>query len=114
MNDVIPDRFDIVFMDMDPKSGTEIRKRRPCLVLSNKKFNQISTKAFICPITNTPSRSAAQIEFSQVKIKGTILVDQLRSLDWRSRKAQKIDELKDYGVYDRICQIVNAIIIRLE
>ena len=108
--DYIPDRFDIIYLDLDPQLGTEINKRRPCLVMSTAGFNQKSRKAFICPITSALPRSAAHIIFEGQKIKGTILVDQLRSLDWISRKAQKVDHLSDMKIYERISNIIQAII----
>ena len=83
MNQYIPDRFDIIYLNMEPRSGSEITKRGPCLVMSTSRFNKRSSKAFICPITNSIPKASTQIAFQGQKIKGTILIDQLRSLDWK-------------------------------
>lgn len=49
---------------------------------------------------------------NQKKINGTIVVDQLRTLDFRARNVQKIDTLTDLDVYDQIVNIINLIVAR--
>jgi len=114
MRSYIPDRFDIAFIDMDPQLGIEITKRRPCLILTTKRFNVVSGRALICPITSTAPRNSTQISFEAAKIKGTILVDQIRSLDWRVRNAKKVDEFQNLEEYDRIWMIFETLIRDIE
>jgi mRNA interferase MazF len=84
----VPDAGDIVMMDFDPQVGREQAKRRPALVLTEQHYNRASGLAVVCPLTSKrkPYPFALPIRFDQID--GAILVDQLKSMDWISRKAK--------------------------
>ena len=52
-SDYIPVRGDVVEISLDPQKGSEIRKRRPALVVSSWNFNLRQNVAVVCPITRT-------------------------------------------------------------
>ncbi|MBK8279428.1 MAG: type II toxin-antitoxin system PemK/MazF family toxin [Saprospiraceae bacterium] len=110
----IPDQLDIILIDLDPQPGSEMSKRRPCLVLSKRALNSIHKRALICPITSAPPQGILQIPIptNQKNIQGTIMLDQLKSLDYRVRNAKKIDELIDLELYDHISSLIGVIIHR--
>ena len=49
-----PEKGDIVSLDFDPSSGSEIIKRRPALIISRKSFNEHTGFAIVAPINNPP------------------------------------------------------------
>jgi len=86
----IPDRGDIVWLEFDPQAGNEIMKRRPAVVLSPKKYNSKTNLAIVMPITSQIKGYPFECVFKLKEIKGAILADQIRSLDWKARKAKLI------------------------
>ncbi len=109
----IPDRCDIIYINLQPKTGSEIAKRRPCLVLSPQAYNRFG-KCLICPITSTTRKLRTEVPLPshQAQATGFILADQIRSVDWRVRSADKFDELTDTATYDLVVQIIEALLMQ--
>jgi len=106
----VPDRGDFVVLDFDPQSGHEQMKRRPALVLSPADFNQAFGLAFVAPISTRPKGHAFEIPIpAGSKVKGCVFVHQLKSLDWRARKAKAAGKAPQ-AVIARAVDIVNEII----
>lgn len=110
----IPDQRDIVYIDLNPQKATELAKRRPCLVMTKKALNKKTNRIMVCPITSTPGFSSTHVSLpaNQEHIQGTVIVDQLRTLDFRSRNVQKKDILHDLDTYDKITEIINLMVKR--
>lgn len=110
----IPDQRDIVYIDLDPQKGTEIAKRRPCLVMSKRELNQKTHRILVCPISSIKAFSSTHISLpkNQKEVGGVIIVDQLRTLDFRTRNVQLIDTLSDLDIYDQVVDIIHLIISR--
>jgi mRNA interferase MazF len=90
----IPDRGDIVWLSFNPQAGHEQSGYRPALTLSPKKYNDASNLALFCPITKQIKGYPFEVLLTlESKINGCILVDQIKSLDWRSRQAKLLDKL---------------------
>ncbi|MEP7267620.1 MAG: type II toxin-antitoxin system PemK/MazF family toxin [Saprospiraceae bacterium] len=87
----IPDQLDIIMIDLDPQMGTEIAKGRPCLVLSPKILNKKNNRILACPIISGSPKSLLHIilPISLKIVHRTLLLDQARSLDFKSRNAKK-------------------------
>jgi mRNA interferase MazF len=84
----VPQVGDIVFIDFDPKVGHEQAKRRPVLVLTDQRYNQASGLAVVCPLTSKRKPYPFALPIKVDKVEGSVLVDQLKSLDWAGRQAQ--------------------------
>jgi mRNA interferase MazF len=85
----VPERGDLVFLDFDPQAGHEQMKRRPALVLSSAAFNAAFGLAFVAPVTTKPKGHAFELPLPpQAGIKGAVMVQQLKSFDWRVRRAR--------------------------
>ncbi|MEA3522390.1 MAG: type II toxin-antitoxin system PemK/MazF family toxin, partial [Campylobacterota bacterium] len=82
----IPEQGDIVALSFDPQSGHEQKGRRPALIISNKIFNQHLGLAFACPITNSKRDFPFHIEVSSEQLTGFIMVEQMKSIDYKTRK----------------------------
>jgi len=85
----IPHRGDIVWLNFDPQVGHEQKGKRPAIVLSPKEYNEKVGLALFCPITSKIKNYPFEVKV-EGEIVGVILSDQLKSLDWRIRKAEYI------------------------
>ena len=96
MEKYIPRKGDFIALTFDPQSGHEQKGRRPALVISNTLFNQKTGLAIVCPITNTDRRYPFHIKIlGSVSLTGFIMVDQVKSVDYNSRKVTFIKKAPD-------------------
>jgi len=90
--DYVPDRGDIVWLQFDPQAGHEQAGRRPALVISPRPYNRRVGLALFCPLTTHVKGYPFEVALpKRGKATGAILADQLKSLDWRARKASRFD-----------------------
>ncbi len=88
----IPDQGDLVAITFDPQSGHEQKGRRPAFVVSKKLFNSSTGMAIVCPITNTNRKFPFHVPVPESsKLTGFIMVEQVKSVDFRSRRVKRID-----------------------
>jgi mRNA interferase MazF len=84
----VPDAGDIVWLNFTPQAGHEQAGHRPALVLSPAAYNRKTDLMICCPMTTQIKNHPFE-----VLIAGTtpsvVLADQVKSLDWRSRKAAR-------------------------
>ena len=87
----VPDRGDLVWLDFTPQAGHEQRGQRPALVLSPAAYNGKVGLALCCPITSQIKGYPFEVRIPEgLKIKGAVLSDQVKNLDWGVRKARLI------------------------
>jgi mRNA interferase MazF len=83
-----PQRGDVVWLTFSPQAGHEQSGHRPALVLSPREYNQKVGLALFCPITSQVKGYPFEVAIpAHLPISGVILSDQIKSLDWKSRKA---------------------------
>ena len=88
----IPRQGDIIALDFDPQSGHEQKGRRPAFVVSKDLFNGTTGLAMVCPVTNTDRRFPFHVPIpAGSKLTGFIMVEQIKSVDFRSRGARPIE-----------------------
>ena len=88
MSTYIPQRGDIVWLDFNPQAGREQAGRRPAFVVSPAAYNGKVGLALVCPVTSREKGYPFEVPLpSGLAVTGVILSDQLKSLDWRRRKA---------------------------
>lgn len=102
----VPQRGDIVWLNLVPQSGREQSGRRPVLVLSPKSYNQKVGLALICPITNQAKGYAFEVIIPRgLQVKGVILSDHVKSADWQTRNVEficRVNELVIEEVVEKI------------
>ena len=90
----IPERGDTVWLTFDPQTGHEQAGKRPAVVLSPRAYNAKVGLALVCPITTRIKGYPFEVALpAGISLGGAILSDQVRSLDWRMRKATRIGKL---------------------
>jgi mRNA interferase MazF len=96
MNNYIPERGDVVWIDMNPPAGHEQTGRRPSVVLSPSAYNNKVGFALFCPITSQIKGYPFEVNIPKgFKVSGTILSDQVKSLDWKVRNAEFFDKIPE-------------------
>lgn len=84
----IPDRGDVVWIQMNPQAGREQAGHRPAFVVSPKSYNGKVGLALLCPITSKVKGYPFEVPITGKNIQGVILSDQVKSLDWKAREAR--------------------------
>ena len=96
MVEYIPDRGDVVWLTLSPQKGHEHAGRRPAVVLTPASYNAKVGLAIFCPITSREKGYPFEVKIpDELGVKGVILSDQVKSLDWRARMAAHICKLPD-------------------
>jgi mRNA interferase MazF len=96
MKPYIPQKGDFIAVSFDPQSGHEQKGRRPALVVSNNLFNEHTGFAFVCPLTNTDRRFPFHVPVvDDPKFTGFVMVEQMKSIDFRARSAKRIGRASD-------------------
>lgn len=90
----IPDRGDLVWVDLNPTKGKEQAKVRPAMVISPKSYNQKTGLAIMCPITSAEKGYPFEVMVRDKKVSGVVLSDHVRSLDFGERNVKFIAKAK--------------------
>ena len=110
MADYVPRKGDLIALTFDPQSGHEQRGRRPALVVSNDLFNRHTGLCIACPITNTLRGYPFHVAIpSGEGVTGFVMVEQVKSIDYRSRKAKRIGKAAS-GLLEEVLSILDACI----
>lgn len=90
----IPARGDVVWITFNPQAGHEQAGRRPAVVLSPSSYNGKVGLAILCPVTSQVKGYPFEVAIPPgSKLSGVILADQVKSLDWRMRRAEFIGKM---------------------
>ena len=85
----VPKRGDLVWLTFDPQAGHEQAGRRPAFVLSPEAYNRKTSLFLACPVTSRAKGYPFEVALpAGLPVSGVILADQIKSLDWKERKAQ--------------------------
>jgi len=84
----VPERGDIVWLQFDPQAGHEQAGHRPALVLSPARYNGPRGMMLCCPMTSRIKGYPFEVVESEDP-PSVVLADQVKSLDWRARRAMK-------------------------
>ncbi|SFV71435.1 Programmed cell death toxin MazF [hydrothermal vent metagenome] len=83
----IPDRGDIVWLNFNPQAGHEQRGKRPALIISPKIYNEKTSLCLCLPITSKIKGYPFEVAISsKLPIKGVVLSDQIKNLDFTVRE----------------------------
>ena len=106
----VPQKGDFIALTFDPQSGHEQRGRRPALVVSNTQFNKHTGLAIVCPLTRTDRSFPFHVAVvNDPDVTGFVMVEQVKSIDFRARKAKRIGRASD-SVLEEVLSILDACI----
>ncbi len=85
-------RFEVYLVNLDPTEGSEIKKTRPCVVISPDEMNQYIRTVIIAPMTTKGRNYPTRVNCVFQKKEGQIVLDQIRTVD-KSRLVKKLGSL---------------------
>lgn len=95
----VPERGDLVWLTFHPQAGHEQAGRRPAVVLSPAAYNGKVGLALLCPITSRTKGYPFEVPLPDGSpVHGVVLADQIKSLDWRARRAERMGTLPGHVV----------------
>jgi len=104
----IPRKGDFVALTFDPQAGHEQKGRRPALIVSNDMFNRHTGMAIACPITNTDRNYPFHVAVGEgLPVTGFVMVDQVKSTDFRARRAKRIGKAPD-ALLNEVLAVLDA------
>ena len=86
-------QYQIIVVNLDPTVGSEIRKTRPCLVISPNERNKYLRTIIVAPITSKSKDYMTRVKFELEGIANWIAIDQIRTIDL-TRIVKVIGELE--------------------
>jgi mRNA interferase MazF len=75
------EQYKIVLVNLDPTKGSEIKKTRPCLVISPNEMNRHLRTVIVAPLTTSEKNYPSRIKIVHNKRKGSVALDQIRTID---------------------------------
>ena len=85
-------RFDVYLINLDPTRGHEIKKTRPCLIISPDEMNHYISTVIVAPMTSKGRNYPSRVPCTFKGIRGQVVIDQIRTVD-KSRLVRKIGKI---------------------
>lgn len=104
----VPNSGDVVWLEFDPQAGREQAGLRPAVVLSPKNYNSKAGLMICFPVTTKIKGYPFEVALDGTP-KSVVLSDQVRSLDWRRRRAKlkgKVSEIELETIRQRVRLLV--------
>jgi mRNA interferase MazF len=102
----VPKRGDLIWLDFTPQAGHEQAGRRPAAVISHSQYNKKVGLLLACPITSQRKQYPFEVLLPDgLPITGVILADQVRSLDWQSRRAAFIGRVGEQTLSEILAKL---------
>ena len=90
----VPETGDIVWLEFDPQAGREQAGRRPAVVLTPGGYNKKTSLMICCPLTSQIKGYPFEVMVEIDGVQSVILSDQVKSMDWKIRKAKYKNKVK--------------------
>jgi mRNA interferase MazF len=87
-------QYQIVLVNLDPTIGSEMKKTRPCVVISPDEMNKYLQTIVIAPMTSSSKAYPTRVGVKHNKTKGWVVLDQIRTID-RKRVVKKFEFLTE-------------------
>ena len=91
-------QYEVVLVNLDPTIGSEIKKTRPCVVISPNEMNKYLNTIVIAPMTSSSKSYPTRIEVNINNRTGWVVIDQIRTID-KERITKKIGKLTDFEIF---------------
>ena len=104
------DQYEIVLVNLEPTLGSEIRKTRPCAVISPDEMNHHLQTIVIAPVTSTLKKYPTRIPVVNKEVNGMIAIDQIRTID--KRRIIKIIGQLEFKTIEEIKRIIEETYVK--
>ena len=101
---LVTKRFDVYLINLDPTIGSEIKKTRPCLVISPDEMNRRIRTAIVAPMTTARRSYPTRVPCEFQGKTGEIVLDQIRTVD-KARLVKKLGQV-DESTRQRVIQVL--------
>lgn len=98
------EQYGIVVVNLDPTIGYEIKKKRPCVIVTPNEINKHLATIVVCPITSQSKNYPTRVKFEFEGQPNWIVIDQIRTID-KSRITKSISKLDN----ETIAQVKSVI-----
>lgn len=89
---MIAQQYDVFIVNLDPTVGSEIKKTRPCVIISPDEMNKYLDTLVIAPITSQSKNYPTRVRIDLEGQENWVVIDQIRTID-KSRLTKKIGRL---------------------
>ena len=97
-------QYEIVLVNLDPTIGSEMKKTRPCVILSPNEMNKYLQTIVVAPMTSSSKPYPTRVEVRHKTTKGWIAIDQIRTID-RIRIVKRFETLTDKEI-DQVKSVI--------
>ena len=87
-------QYSIVLVNLDPTIGSEIKKTRPCVIISPDEMNKHLQTLIVAPMTSQSKNYPTRVEIKHNQKNGWIVIDQIRTID-KQRVVKSLDNLTE-------------------
>jgi mRNA interferase MazF len=101
---VVARRFDVHLVALDPTQGHEIKKTRPCVIVSPDEMNRHIGTVIVAPMTTQGRIYPTRVPLTFLRKKGQVVLDQVRTVD-KTRLVKRLGRI-DQGTADRVLAIL--------
>lgn len=101
-------QFEVYLVELDPTKGSEIKKTRPCVVISPNEMNNFLNTVFVIPLTSTRRAYPTRIDCTFENKAGQLAIDQMRAVD-KIRLVKKLGAFKDKVFMEQVMNILQEI-----
>jgi mRNA interferase MazF len=109
VSDYVPERGEVIWLDLDPQAGHEQAGHRPALVLSPQSYNRKTGLAIVCPLTTKIKNYPFEVTTTIDGRRGAVLADHVKNVDWIARRAERIGVV-NADLVARVASIVAALV----
>jgi len=87
-------QYEIYLLNLDPTIGSEIRKTRPCIIISPNEMNRHLNTVIIAPMTSTIKKYPTRVSLEFLGKKGEVVLDQIKTID-KKRIIKKMGKIRN-------------------
>ena len=98
-------RFDVFLVNLEPTIGHEIKKTRPCLIISPNEMNRFIATVIIAPMTSKGRDYPSRVDCTFRGIQGQIVLDQVRTVD-KLRLVKRLGAISE-NTQQKVLQVLN-------
>lgn len=102
-------QYDVFLISLDPTIGHEIKKARPCVIISPDEMNKHISTVIIAPMTSQSHSYPTRVPIKFKKKKGWVVLDQIRSVD-KKRLVKKLGRVEPNTI-DNIKSIIKEMLV---